>query len=219
MYDLLDVFLRLFSALVAGSIIGATRERINRPAGLRTHALISLGSAFISFLSLQIFSGPGGGDPGRVAAQIVSGIGFLGAGTILKQGLSVKGLTTAATLWVTAAIGMGFGSGQYLVSLVGTGMVLGIVLFLKPISFLLHSGARSLHIHLENRPGLVEELTEELTKWFEAHHLLYNGLHFELEGELLSVTLFVDRKNRQALEKILPSLMAFKGVKNVEFQG
>ncbi len=135
--EYLDLCLRLFCALVAGAMIGVTRERIYKPAGLRTHSLICVGAAFITVLSTTVFVTAEHGDPGRVAAQIVSGIGFLGAGTILKKGFSVKGLTTAATLWVTAAVGMGFGSGEYLLSAVVTVFALMIVLFLKRIELLI----------------------------------------------------------------------------------
>lgn len=110
-----DIFLRLGLAAVLGIFIGMEREAIHRPAGLRTHTLVSIGSALFTLVS--IFMGWWGGEfrePGRIAAQIVSGIGFLGAGTILRQRAGIKGLTTAASLWAVAGIGMAAGAGYYL---------------------------------------------------------------------------------------------------------
>jgi putative Mg2+ transporter-C (MgtC) family protein len=95
----------LFAAALMGALIGFERERADHPAGLRTHILVCLGSALFTLTSIQLAGARW--DPGRVAAQIVSGIGFLGAGTILHHGNIIRGLTTAASLWVVAGIGMG----------------------------------------------------------------------------------------------------------------
>ena len=100
--------LRLFAAILFGGLIGLERESHKRPAGFRTHILVCVGSALIMIISQYAFlefSGKLGYDPGRIAAQVISGIGFLGAGTILREGSSVKGLTTAASLWVVARCG------------------------------------------------------------------------------------------------------------------
>ena len=110
-----EVALRLFLACVFGGIVGFERERNDSPAGFRTHILVSLGSALIMILSMYGFNefATVNKDPARLAAQVVSGIGFLGAGTILRDKTSVKGLTTAASLWVVAAIGLAAGAGFY----------------------------------------------------------------------------------------------------------
>ena len=115
-----DAFLRLAFACILGGAIGFERELRDREAGIRTHLLVSLGSALFTIVSAYGFHEflVGGGnivraDPSRIAAQIVTGIGFLGAGAIIREGLSVRGLTTAATLWVVAAIGMSCGAGYY----------------------------------------------------------------------------------------------------------
>lgn len=106
---------RLAVACVLGGAIGMQREGANRPAGFRTHVLVALGSALIMLISIYGFEGVGSfHDPARIAAQVVSGIGFLGAGTIMKEGFSIRGLTTAASLWVVAAIGLACGSGFYI---------------------------------------------------------------------------------------------------------
>jgi putative Mg2+ transporter-C (MgtC) family protein len=125
------VVLRLAIAAVLGGAIGIERELRDREAGIRTHLLVSLGSALFTIVSAYAFhsflaSGATvvRADPTRIAAQIVTGIGFLGAGAIIREGLSVRGLTTAATLWVVAAIGMACGAGWYWAALVTTALTL-----------------------------------------------------------------------------------------------
>ena len=116
MNTLLDMILRLLLAAALGAGIGYQRERVNKPAGLRTHILISLGSALFTVVS--IFGFGVGVDPSRVAAGVVTGIGFIGAGVILRgvRGEHVVGLTTAASIWAVAAIGMAAGVGMYLIA-------------------------------------------------------------------------------------------------------
>jgi putative Mg2+ transporter-C (MgtC) family protein len=119
---------RLLIAAALGAVIGAEREIHEHPAGMRTHLLVAFGCALFTVISIYGFlGGPAGTapvDPSRVAAQIVTGIGFLGAGAILKYGTSIRGLTTAASLWATAAIGLGVGAGQWLLGIVGAAIVL-----------------------------------------------------------------------------------------------
>ena len=104
-------------------MIGVEREVQRMPAGFRTHALVSLGSAIFTVVSAYAFTGPGS-DPTRIAAQIVSGIGFIGGGAILHYGGTVRGLTTAASLWSVAAVGMAAGAGLYVVAVLGTLLVI-----------------------------------------------------------------------------------------------
>jgi putative Mg2+ transporter-C (MgtC) family protein len=132
-----EVLLRLFVAAVLGGAVGLERELRERQAGLRTHLVVCVGSALFTLVSAYGFRDfllHGGGlvraDPTRIAAQIVSGIGFLGAGAIIRQGLSVRGLTTAATLWLVAAIGMASGAGYWDAALIAT---LGAILTLGPL--------------------------------------------------------------------------------------
>jgi putative Mg2+ transporter-C (MgtC) family protein len=127
---ILDVFLRLALAAGLGGAIGLEREYRQKPAGLRTNMLIALGSALFAILSVEV--GTGAGSPDRIASQVVSGIGFLGAGAILRSGQNVHGLTTAATIWVNAAIGMAAGLGAYGVAAGGATLTL-VVLALLPL--------------------------------------------------------------------------------------
>lgn len=104
------MIIRLLLAGLMGGIIGLERESHGRPAGLRTHIIVSLGSCLIMLVSIYGFEDAGNRDPARLAAQVISGIGFLGAGTILREGATIIGLTTAASLWVVAGIGLAMGA-------------------------------------------------------------------------------------------------------------
>jgi putative Mg2+ transporter-C (MgtC) family protein len=115
----LDIVARLLLAAVLGAIVGLEREVHDHPAGTRTHLLVSVGSAGFTVLSIYAFQAPGA-DPARIAAQIVTGVGFLGAGAILKEGATIRGLTTAASLWAVAAVGMAAGAGALIVALAVT---------------------------------------------------------------------------------------------------
>lgn len=112
---------KLFLSLVAGGLVGLNRERHKQPAGFRTHILICMGSTLLMVLSIyipQTYFNFQNGDPGRIAAQVVTGIGFLGAGAIIRLGTNVRGLTTAASIWLISAVGLAIGAGLYIVSLV-----------------------------------------------------------------------------------------------------
>lgn len=132
---------RLLLAALLGGMLGFEREIHGRPAGFRTHLLVALGACLMMLVSEFFFvkyHGLTSGaamriDPGRIAAQIVSGIGFLGAGAIIKDGSAIRGLTTAACLWVAAGIGMAVGTGLYVPALAVTGMAVGALMFLKRV--------------------------------------------------------------------------------------
>jgi len=130
MLELQDMLPRLAAALVAGALIGAERQWRQRTAGLRTNALVALGAAAFTLFGL---STPGEGSPTRVAAQVASGIGFLGAGVILREGLNIRGLNTAATLWCSAAVGVFCGAGQTIAAAGVTAMVMVINLGVRPL--------------------------------------------------------------------------------------
>lgn len=128
----IDLVLRLTAGVVLGAIIGFEREFHRQPAGFRTHSLVSLGAALFTVVGAFGFSGDLA-DPTRVAAQIVSGIGFIGAGTILQHRGHIRGLTTAASLWSVAAIGTAAGAGLYVVAGVGTLLILVVLSLLDRV--------------------------------------------------------------------------------------
>jgi putative Mg2+ transporter-C (MgtC) family protein len=135
----MEFFIRLLLAVAAGGLVGVEREFRGRPAGLRTHILVALGAAIISLVSLELANLVNMKsadyavrvDVSRIAAGMITGIGFLGAGTIIKMGRTVRGLTTAASVWCVASIGMGFGFGFYRLSLLGSILML-ITLMVVP---------------------------------------------------------------------------------------
>ncbi|MDX1567318.1 MAG: MgtC/SapB family protein [Longimicrobiales bacterium] len=162
----LDLLGRLLLATLLGGAIGFEREHSGKPAGLRTNILICLGATLITDLSVAF---PGfvpnefvRADPARLAAQIVSGIGFLGAGTIIQARGSVTGLTTAATLWVVAAIGIGVGTGSYVEAAGATLLVLVVLVILGRLELrvLEHRSRRSFRLILEGETGVVNRATE-----------------------------------------------------------
>lgn len=141
-----DILMRMLCAMVVGTIIGIEREYTHRPAGLRTHILVALGACAVMITGQLIFSQyrPLGGtsDPARLAAQVISGVGFLGAGTIMREGVNVKGLTTAASLWAVACLGIAAGGGYYQVALIGMVLMFITLTLLELLQNLLMKGNR-----------------------------------------------------------------------------
>lgn len=130
-----QIALRLACAMLVGIIIGLEREYTHRPAGLRTHILVALGACVVSvtgeMLFLQYNSLGATPDPARLSAQVITGVGFLGAGTIMKEGVNVKGLTTAASVWAVACLGIACGYGYYALALLGTGFMFFTLTFVE----------------------------------------------------------------------------------------
>ena len=128
-----EIIFKLALAGILGGLIGLERESLSRPAGLRTYTLVCVGSALAMIVSIDIYLQyyqTVNADPGRIAAQVISGIGFLGAGTIMREGASVQGLTTAAGLWVVACIGLAVGAGLYVPAIATTILILFVLIYL-----------------------------------------------------------------------------------------
>jgi len=155
-----DLALRLTVGLVLGAIIGFERELQRQPAGFRTHSLVSLGAALFTVVSAYGFTGDLV-DPTRIAAQIVSGIGFIGAGTILQHRGHIRGLTTAASLWAVAAIGTAAGAGLFIVAVVGTLLILVVLSILDRVEALTHRRMR-FEPREDMQPDLNEGKSEDL---------------------------------------------------------
>ena len=127
----LELIVRLLFSFIAGFVIGLEREKNGNPAGLKTHILVCLGACLIMIISMYAFDQ---GDPARLAAQVVSGIGFIGAGAIMRDNAGgIRGITTAATLWITACLGLGFGSGMFIYTLLALLFVSITLIFIKKI--------------------------------------------------------------------------------------
>lgn len=157
-----EFFLRILTAAVCGIVIGYERENRNKEAGIRTHAIVALGAALIMIVSKYGFSDIQNYDASRVAAQIVSGIGFLGAGIIFIRNRAVSGLTTAAGIWATAGVGMAVGSGMYYIGIAVT-VLIGLMQFVLHRQFVIKKEHRyeKLVIIMKDHPG-IEELQEKL---------------------------------------------------------
>lgn len=163
------IVVKLLLAAIFGGMIGFEREVHGRPAGFRTHLLVSLGACLFVITSIHFYTvygnasgiGSPGVDPGRVAAQVVAGIGFLGAGAIIREKVSVRGLTTAACLWLAAAIGLACGVGLFGVSLVVTVLSLISLLLLKRVEAVINRDTYMyVRVWSENLPGQLEKIEQ-----------------------------------------------------------
>ena len=153
----LDLALKLVLSVLAGGAIGLERQIAGKPAGLRTNILICLGSTLLMDLSMNLglsFGGPRLGDPARLAAQVVTGIGFIGAGTIMQARGAVTGLTSAATIWVVAAIGLEVGAGFYVEALGATAMVMAVLAGMGNLEHKLLRARRTLAATVRTKPGV-----------------------------------------------------------------
>ncbi len=168
-YTLISYFLRLILACVLGGMIGLERDLHGRNAGIRTNMLVCLGAALFTIVSISVR----GADPSRIAAQIVCGIGFLGAGAILKDGFNIRGLTTAAFMWFIAAVGISCGLGQWVLSSVGAIGVLGLTISVKCMERMLPRRL-SMHIKMECASEEVFHTVQQYLKDFIKSPKLYS---------------------------------------------
>lgn len=164
-----DIYIRVGMACIFGGLIGIERESINRPAGFRTHMLVCLGASIVMLSNIYLlkeYSHLVNVDPGRYGAQVISGIGFLGAGTIIKEGFSVRGLTTAASLWAVACIGLVIGAGHYKLAIFATFMVFVILESFSRLEKKYKLSKRELVVYLEmkNLPGQLGKVTSAIGK-------------------------------------------------------
>ncbi|MEW6307740.1 MAG: MgtC/SapB family protein [Bacillota bacterium] len=212
----LVVVSRLLVAFFLGGLVGLERESHRRPAGLRTHILVCVGSTIITLVSIDMLAIYGAADPGRIAAQVVSGIGFLGAGTILREGAIIRGLTTAASLWVIAAIGLAVGAGMFLPAALGAVLALVTLLPLSRAGKLLGSDPRGHHLLVEcnDVPGQVGAIGTYLG----AKGVNITALEIKPAGPgaiLLDLVVSLAR-TRHSLLEVAGGLAALAGVRRVE---
>jgi putative Mg2+ transporter-C (MgtC) family protein len=192
-----ESLLRLALAAVLGGLIGVERELREREAGLRTHLLVALGSALFTIVGAYGFhafleSGESvvRADPTRIAAQIVTGIGFLGAGAIIRQGLSVRGLTTAATLWVVAAVGLAAGAGYYSAAVITTALVLIALYPLRIVAYRIlrrfrpEDGRLLVELPVGQPPGAVIDELERIGARIDSMEVSQEGDRRRLELDL-----------------------------------
>ncbi|MCI9606989.1 MAG: MgtC/SapB family protein [Muribaculaceae bacterium] len=167
---------KLCLSMMLGCCVGVERKRKGQIAGIRTFALISMGATLAMILSIYVpqeYLGLKNGDPGRIAAQVITGIGFLGAGAIIQMKGSVRGLTTAASIWMVATIGMAVGVGMYLVSMVATALILVVLLFIEAIERKVHVGWETRIIRIRVH-GIIEDINPYRSTLAEYHIGLTN---------------------------------------------
>lgn len=204
-----ELFLRLVLSCILGGIIGYERQSRRKSAGLRTNVLVCLGSCLIMVMSVEMYQeveGKTNADPARLAAQVVSGIGFLGAGAIMKEGLSVTGLTTAACLWVVAGVGLAVGAGFYTGALISTGLVFVTLGSLSRLDdWVDHEKNLSLNIHTVDRPGQLMRISRCL----EDLQLRVRGVKVKAdedeieEGGERSMYIDLEIFNKQSIKSII----------------
>ncbi|SDP56098.1 MgtC/SapB family protein [Selenomonas ruminantium] len=204
-----ELLLRLVLSCILGGIIGYERQSRRKSAGLRTNVLVCLGSCLIMVMSVEMYQeveGKTNADPARLAAQVVSGIGFLGAGAIMKEGLSVTGLTTAACLWVVAGVGLAVGAGFYTGALMSTALVFVTLGRLSRIDdWVDHEKNLSLNIQTVDRPGQLMRISrclEDLQLRVRGVKVKANEDEVDEAGER---SMYIDLEifNKQSLKSII----------------
>lgn len=217
----LEIVLRLLLAAVLGGIIGLERETVNKSAGFRTHTLVSVGSSLITIVSISMFldfSNQTDMDPARLPAQVVSGIGFLGAGAILRSGVNVKGLTTAATLWVVAGIGLAVGSGAYLAALVTTVIVYISLVYLYKFENTVAQKKRLqyLNVEMDDKPGQIGLVCSILGD-YEVNVKNIELIREKPDDESIQLEMLIKLPANANTDNIIASLNNLNGVHKVKF--
>ena len=215
---ILTIGLRLLCAMVIGTIIGFEREFNHRPAGLRTHILVALGACVVSILGETLFTQyhalGANPDPARLSAQVITGVGFLGAGTIMKEGLSIKGLTTAASIWAVACLGIATGFGCYSLALTGALLTMVTLTIFESLQRkLIHNHSAEDQYNLRCRD--VEAVLEKITVCAKDPKITIFDLAVHREGEEYIVTFrawFVGRKQDKRRSAFYAALTRSEGV-------
>ena len=175
---------KLCLSMLLGCCVGVERKRKGQIAGIRTFALISMGATLAMILSIYVpqeYLGLKNSDPGRIAAQVITGIGFLGAGAIIQMKGSVRGLTTAASIWMVATIGMSVGVGMYIVSVAATALILVVLLFIEAIERRVHVGWETRIIRIRVH-GIVEDI-DSYRSTLSAFHISLTNVYAEYDYE------------------------------------
>ena len=210
----LYIFVRLIIAAVLGGIIGLEREKLNRPAGVRTHMIVCLGSCLIMLLGEYMHEIDNTIDITRLGAQVVSGIGFLGAGAILKDGFSVRGLTTAATLWVVACVGLAVGGGFYSAGILTTIIVYSSLHFL---GFTTKKGLRkNISVYVESLDNTINNLQDFLTD--NGLEVVDIGLVDNIKHDFIEIKFIVLVRNIKILTELESKILSVEGVKSVHIE-
>jgi len=220
----LDLTVKLLLAALAGGLVGFEREKHGRPAGLRTNLLVAVGSCVMMIVSEAFYLKYGMHDaettlrldPSRVAAQIVTGIGFIGAGVILKEGASVRGLTTAASLWAVAGLGMAFGMGFFSLGAIATVLVLISLTLLKRLDPVMKKDRfLTLAVTAVNREGLVNELQKVLGER-NLEGMDVNS-HVDLVANELFYQMVITQQAQHIGHELTEAIKSIEGIKKIHY--
>lgn len=215
---LMSVFLRIFVSLCIGGILGTERGIRNRPAGFMTYVLVSIGASVFMLTNQYINIVVPGTDPTRFGAQVISGIGFLGAGTIIvTRQNEIRGLTTAAGLWVAAALGLAVGAGFYAGAIAGTLFSVFALISLKRIDVYIKQHARSMEIYIEyNTAFSLRRLSKHTeSQGFEIYEM-QRGKVKTLDEEFGTLTFSLDLSRKRNHQEILEELYEIEGIEYVK---
>jgi len=210
--------LRAVLAAFLGGLVGYQRERAERPAGFRTHVLVAVGSAAFTMVSIAPFaSSPGTADPSRIASQVVIGIGFIGAGAIINQGDIILGLTTAASLWATAAIGMAAGAGYYAIAIVAVVLVYLTLSVFKVIEKRVEPSQEHGVLYIETIGG-TEEL-REIEKVLAQTKIRSKNFELSRKKELSEYRFYVEMPTGMTIEYLVETMLNIEGVEKARWEG
>jgi putative Mg2+ transporter-C (MgtC) family protein len=214
-----EILERLLIAAALGSLIGFERERLLWAAGIRTHMLVCVGACLFMIVSAYGFSASTSEhvvlDPSRVAAQVVSGIGFLGAGAILARGEVVKGLTTAASIWTVAAIGLASGGGLYFAAAISTAIIIAILAGVKPLEEVYRARNQSCRLSIEaSRGTLTPELVKDALS-IRAAQIKRFLVKAREAGDMDDITVIIGRVTSQDITAFVGKLRNMDGVSRV----
>ena len=206
-----NAVLKLILALLLGALIGLERKRKGQIAGMRTFALITMGATLAMLVSIYIpqeYMGLKNGDPGRIAAQVVSGIGFLGAGAIIQSKGSVRGLTTAASIWISPMIGLAVGAGMYAVSVIAALLIVFVLFLLEKYEHLLHLGQESKIVRI--KLGSLERDLTPYKELFSKHnvHISDEYLRYDYTQEITIINFMILIKADTNFEVLFEQLYA-----------
>lgn len=212
----ISITIRILMAMICGGLIGAEREKAHRPAGLRTYMLVCMGSAMVMLTGQYMYDNFQAGDPARLGAQVVSGIGFLGAGSIIVSGnTKVKGLTTAAGLWASACIGLAIGIGFYIAGIIATMAVYIIMSRLKKFENQVFLNNNWLEVYIELESAIsISSIVERL----KLHNIIIEEIHVGKNSNgLQRGTMNLRSLQRQDKEDIIQLIDKIEGVIYAEY--
>ena len=211
-----DIIMRLLIALIVGGLTGLERERSHQFAGFRTHILVSVGSCITSITSLSLFfqySSYSNIDPARLSAQVLSGVGFLGAGAILKTSNGIRGLTTAAGIWATACIGIAVGYGYYILAISAWLFVMITLYILKNIDKMIFKKKQTIfNIKTDNI-----EIISSIYEMFQRSQISVKNIEINSDTSNIKINLLTVHDRRIVLDEVIKELSKLKNIISIDY--